>query len=82
MPKKQNTMQKSDQSDPHVSVSFSLPLSVKEEMDRRAKRLRITRSDYLKFMVLWELDKGADAPFDMPRTPTPAAATGDRHKNR
>jgi hypothetical protein len=81
MPKKLS-MQKSDQSDPHVSVSFSLPRSVKEEMDRRAKTLRITRTNYLKLMVLWELDKGADAPFDMPRTPTPAAARGDRHKNR
>jgi hypothetical protein len=75
-------VQKSYQSDPHVSVSFSLPLSVKKEMDRRAKSLRISRSDYLKFMVLWELDKGADAPFDMPRTPTPDAKSGDRHRNR
>jgi hypothetical protein len=72
-------MQKTDQSDAHVSVSFSLPKSVKDEMDRRCERLRISRTDYLKFMVLWELDKGEDAPFDMPRTPKPAAEKG-KHK--
>jgi hypothetical protein len=64
-------MQKNPQDDAHVSVSFSLPLYVKREMDRRCQRLRISRTDYLKFMVLWELDKGEDAPFDMPRTPKP-----------
>ncbi len=31
----------------------------------------MSRTDYLKMMVLWELDKGEDAPFDMPRKPTP-----------
>jgi hypothetical protein len=62
---------KSNDDDPHVSVSFSLPKSIKEQMDERISTLRITRSDYLKWMVLWELDKGADAPFDMPRLPRP-----------
>jgi hypothetical protein len=57
--------------DIHVSVSFSLPLSVKDLMDRRIERLRMSRTDYLKMMVLWELDKGEDAPFDMPRKPAP-----------
>lgn len=57
--------------DPHTSVSFSLPKSIKEKLDKRIDRLNITRSDYLKWMVLWELDKGEDAPFDMPRRPRP-----------
>ena len=57
--------------DVHVSVSFSLPISIKELMDRRIERLRMSRTDYLKMMVLWELDKGEDAPFDMPRKPAP-----------
>jgi hypothetical protein len=74
-------MPKNDQSDPHVSVSFSLPRSIKKEMDDRARSLRISRSDYLKLMVLWELDKGKDAPFDMPRTPI-APAKGDRRDKR
>lgn len=60
---------KEDNDDPHVSVSFSLPKSVKEKMDERIASLSITRSDYLKWMVLWELDKGPDAEFDMPRRP-------------
>jgi hypothetical protein len=55
--------------DPHVSVSFSLPKSIKEQMDQRIDSLQITRSDYLKWMVLWELDKGPDALFDMARAP-------------
>jgi hypothetical protein len=55
--------------DIHVSVSFSLPLSVKAQMDRRIQMLRMSRTDYLKTMVLWELDKGEDAHFDMPRKP-------------
>jgi len=62
---------KNPNDDIHVSVSFSLPLSVKELMDRRTQRLRMSRTDYLKMMVLWELDKGDDSPFDMPRKPTP-----------
>jgi hypothetical protein len=57
-------MDNTDQADPHVSVSFSLPVSVKSDMDKRAKSLRISRSDYLKLMVLWDLDHGPDAPFE------------------
>ena len=68
---------KEDNDDPHVSVSFSLPRSIKEQMDGRIASLRITRSDYLKWMVLWELDKGADAPFDMPRLPRKARESLD-----
>jgi hypothetical protein len=30
----------------------TIPISVKEEMDRRAKRLRLSRTDYLKALVL------------------------------
>jgi hypothetical protein len=58
--------------DPHVSCSFSIPKSIKDKMDRRIARLSITRSDYIKWIVLWELDKGEDAVFDMPRKPRPA----------
>jgi len=53
--------------DPHVSVSFSLPLSVKMDMDRRTANLRMSRTDYLKHLVLAELDKGLDAPFEVIR---------------
>lgn len=58
-----------EEDDPHVSVSFSLPRSVKDRMDRRIANLLISRTDYLKLMVLWELDKGDEAPFDFPRKP-------------
>jgi hypothetical protein len=64
--------------DVHVSVSFSLPMSIKEQMDRRIRTLRMSRTDYLKMMVLWELDKGEDAPFDMPRKPAPLSGKKGR----
>jgi hypothetical protein len=60
---------KEDNNDSHVSVSFSFPKSIKEEMDQRIASLRITRSDYLKWMILSDLDKGPDALFDFPRKP-------------
>lgn len=63
------------QTDPHVSVSFSIPKSIKAEMDKRISSLRISRSDYLKLMILWELDQGPEAFFNMPRKPTSLADT-------
>jgi hypothetical protein len=71
MPTNTDPKTDSEQSDPHISVSFSIPVSVKEDMDRRAKRLRLSRTDYIKLIVLWDLDKGEDAPFDFPRKPRP-----------
>ena len=62
------------ESDPHVSCSFSIPVSVKEDMDAmdaRAKRLRLSRTDYIKLIILWDLNKGKDAPFDFPLSPGP-----------
>jgi hypothetical protein len=56
--------------DPHVSVSFSVPKSIKKAMDIRIRSLKITRSDYLKFMVLWDLDKGPTGDFEYPRKPS------------
>ena len=55
--------------DKHVTLSISLPRSVKADLDRRCKSLRMTRTDYLKQMILWDLDKGEGALFDFPRTP-------------
>jgi hypothetical protein len=62
-------MADSQESDPHVSCSFSISRSLKEIMDRRAKRLRLSRTDYLKLLVLWDTSKGEDAPFDYPLKP-------------
>lgn len=31
---------------------------MKEEMDKRAERLRLSRTDYLKMLVINDLDKG------------------------
>jgi hypothetical protein len=42
--------------DRYVSCSFSLPRGVKRDMDERAARLRLTRTDYLKLLVLADLD--------------------------
>jgi hypothetical protein len=72
---------KNPNEDIHISVSFSLPKSVKEEMDRRIERLRMSRTDYLKAMVLWELDKGEDADFNFPKKaePLPVKKKGPKH---
>ena len=40
-------------------------------MDARAKRLRLSRTDYIKLIILWDLNKGKDAPFDFPLQPGP-----------
>lgn len=66
--KKKKTYQEEAENDLHVSCSFSLPRSIKSEMDLRAARLRLTRTDYLKLLVLADLDKG-DAPLEITRTP-------------
>jgi hypothetical protein len=67
--------------DPHVSVSFSVPKSIKEAMDIRIRSLKITRSDYLKLMVLWDLDKGPDGVFDQgSRKPSFLPETKKRRK--
>lgn len=73
-------MQDPEENDPHVSVSFSLPRSVKDRMDRRIAKLLISRTDYLKLMVLWELDKGEEAAFDFPRKPIALPPQKKGHK--
>lgn len=47
--------------DRHVTFSVSLPAYVKANMDRRCESLQITRTDYVKQMILWDLDKGEGA---------------------
>lgn len=50
-------------------------------MDIRIRSLKITRSDYLKLMVLWDLDKGPDGVFDQgSRKPSFLPETKKRRK--
>jgi hypothetical protein len=42
---------------------------MKEEIDVRAAKLRLTRTDYLRLLVMADLDKG-DAPLVVERHPT------------
>lgn len=58
--------------DPHTTCSFSLPTSMKEDIDVRAAKLRLTRTDYLRLLVMADLDKG-DAPLVVERHPTAEA---------
>lgn len=58
--------------DPHVPCSFSIPASVKKDMDTRANNLGLSRSGYINFLILFDLAKGKDAIFDYPLKPGPA----------
>jgi hypothetical protein len=51
--------------DLYESLSFSVPRSIKERINERARRLRMTRSDYLKILVLSDLDRGLDASLEI-----------------
>ena len=69
---KQNRIKKVENKkklDPRISVTFSILRSIKEDMDQRAKSLRMSRTDYIRALVLWELDRGPEAAFDLPRRP-------------
>lgn len=56
-------------SDLYEGLSFSVPRSIKERINERARRLRLTRSDYLKILVLADLDRGMDAPIQLNASP-------------
>jgi hypothetical protein len=43
--------------DPYTTASFSLPVSMKLALDKRAASLRLSRSDYLKLLIRADLDK-------------------------
>jgi hypothetical protein len=79
--KKKPAFREEVETDHHVSCSFSLPRSIKGEMDERAARLRLTRTDYLKLLVLADLDKG-DAPLEIIRTPREPAPEPDKPKKK
>ena len=51
--------------DLYEGLSFSVPRSIKEKINERARRLRMTRSDYLKTLVLADLDRGPDAGLEI-----------------
>lgn len=51
--------------DLYEGLSFSVPRSIKEKINERARSLRMTRSDYLKTLVLSDLDRGPDAPLEI-----------------
>jgi hypothetical protein len=55
--------------DPHVVFSISITASLKKFVDQRTKWLRIGRSDYFKYWLESERDKGIDAPFTIERKP-------------
>jgi hypothetical protein len=59
--------------DTYVSVSISLPKSLKREINERALRLRMTRTDYVKALLLADLSQGPDAPFVVEYKPRPAS---------
>jgi hypothetical protein len=48
----------------HTTCSISMPRYMKAELDARAAKLRLTRTDYLRLLILADLDKG-DAPLEV-----------------
>jgi hypothetical protein len=48
---------------PYTTCTISLPVSLKEDLDKRAASLRLTRTDYLRLLVLADLAKGEGAPM-------------------
>jgi hypothetical protein len=63
--------------DLYEGLSFSVPRSIKDKINERARRLRMTRSDYLKTLVLSDLDRGPDAPLEIRPGPLPLAPVSD-----
>jgi len=51
--------------DLYEGCSFSIPRSIKQKINERARSLRMTRSDYLKALVLQDLDRGPDATLEI-----------------
>jgi hypothetical protein len=68
--------------DLYEGLSFSVPRSIKEKINERARSLRMTRSDYLKTLVLSDLDRGPEAPLEIkplaPQPPSEAPAKKPR----
>jgi hypothetical protein len=57
--------------DTYVSLSISVPKSLREEIHERALSLRITRTDYVKALIIADLSHGPDAPFSLTYQPRP-----------
>ena len=60
-----NQQMMTSRDDLYEGCSFSIPRSIKEKINDRARSLRMTRSDYLKALVLQDLDRGPDAPLEI-----------------
>jgi hypothetical protein len=57
--------------DTYVSLSISVPKSLRREIHERALSLRITRTDYVKALIIADLSHGPDAPFSLTYNPRP-----------
>lgn len=60
--------------DRYVSLSISVPKSLRGEIHERALSLRLTRTDYIKALIIADLSRGKDAPFALELQPRPAQA--------
>jgi hypothetical protein len=57
--------------DTYVSLSISVPKSLRREIHERALSLRITRTDYVKALIIADLSQGPEAPFSLTYNPRP-----------
>lgn len=57
--------------DTYVSLSISVPKSLRKEIHERALSLRLTRTDYVKALIIADLSAGPDAPFALTYKPRP-----------
>jgi hypothetical protein len=57
--------------DTYVSLSISVPKSMRKEIHERALSLRMTRTDYIKALIVADLSQGPNAPFTYTQTPLP-----------
>jgi len=55
--------------DPHVTRTFSMPRSLAIELDERAEKLRLTRTDYLRLLVLADLQEGGNLQINLSEVP-------------
>ena len=68
--------------DTYVSLSISVPKSLKSEIHERALSLRMTRTDYVKALIMADLSQGPDAPFALTLSPRPKAQTAQLLKEK
>jgi hypothetical protein len=61
--------------DSYVSLSISVPKSLRTEIHERALSLRLTRTDYVKALIIQDLSQGKDAPFALTYKPRPKEET-------